>query len=85
MFALYGKKQRCLWCGKSNRENFKEIVLTIKKAGPQQESAIVCSEKCEQSVFAMCQFIEKNLFSFYTGIALGIVFGLSGLLIPIFG
>ena len=85
MFTLYGKNQRCLWCGKRNRENFKEIIITIKKSDPQQERVIVCSEKCEQSVFATCQFIEKNLFSFYSGIALGIVFGLSGLLIPIFG
>lgn len=85
MFALYGKRPRCLWCGKSNRQQFKEITMTIKKAAPHQENAIVCSEECEKSVFATCEFIEKNIFSFYAGIALGTLIGLSGLLIPIFG
>lgn len=42
MFKLYGKRPRCLWCGKANKKNYRGIVITIKKATPPQEEVVVC-------------------------------------------
>lgn len=85
MFKLYGKRPRCLWCGKANKENYREIVITIKKASPPQEEVVVCSKKCEKAVLNSFQFIEKNIHLFFSGVILGILLALSGLLAPIIG
>ena len=61
MFKLYGKKQRCLWCGKADKENYKEIIMNIKFANPPQEKAIACSDECEKKISSTCKFIEKGV------------------------
>lgn len=50
MLKLYGKNPRCLWCWEADKENYKEIIMTIKYAKLLQEKAIVCSAECEKAV-----------------------------------
>lgn len=85
MFKLYGKKTRCLWCGKSDKQTYKEMLMTIKQAKPPQEKAIVCSEECEKAVLITCKFIEKSITLFWIGTILGTILGVSGILAPIMG
>lgn len=85
MFKLYGKKQRCRWCGRANKENYKEIIMTIRQAKPPQEKAIVCSEECEKKVFDTCRSIERNIPLFLAGSVLGSIMAVSGIFIPLIG
>lgn len=85
MFKLYGKKSRCLWCGKSDKENYKEIIINIKFAKPPQEKAIVCSDECERKVSDTCKFIEKGIFFFVIGLIIGTLMSLATIFNPIIG
>src|SRR5512137_1884148 len=78
MFELYGKKKRCLWCGKETGESYREITLPAKRSGPPGESAIVCSEACEQSALETLQSVRKNGYLFLIGIVSGLVLAVLG-------
>ena len=73
MFELYGKKKRCLWCGKETGESPREITLPAKQSGSPGESAIVCSEACEQSALETLRSVRKNGYLFLAGIVSGLV------------
>ncbi len=83
MFKLYGKKQRCLWCGEADKENYKEITMNIKFANPPQEKAIVCSYECEKKVSDTCKFIEKGVFFYVIGIVVGTLMSIAVIFTPI--
>lgn len=85
MFKLYGKKPRCLWCGEANKENYKDIVMSIKFAKSPQEKAIVCSEECEKKVADTCKFIEKGIFFYVIGVVLGAFMSIASIFNPIIG
>jgi len=85
MFKLYGKKQRCLWCGEANKENYKEIIMNIKFANPPQEKAIVCSDECEKRVSDTCRFIEKGIFFYVIGVVIGTFMSISAIFSSIVG
>lgn len=85
MFKLYGKKPRCLWCGKSDKKNYKEIIMNIKFAKPPQEKAIVCSDECEKKVSDTCKFIEKGIFFYAIGLIIGIFMSMASIFSPIIG
>ncbi|MFC1613392.1 hypothetical protein ACFL23_03605 [Patescibacteria group bacterium] len=85
MLKLYGQKLRCVWCGKSDKEHCKEIVMSIKQMKPPQEKAFVCSEECERRVLDVCKFIEKGMAKFLIGLILGTVMAVLGILTPLFG
>ncbi len=78
MFELYGKKKRCLWCGKETGENYREIMLPAKRPGPPGESAIVCSAACERSALEALKFVRKNSYLFLAGIVSGLVLAVLG-------
>jgi hypothetical protein len=78
MFELYGKKKRCLWCGKETGENYREITLPAKRSGPSDESAIVCSGACERSALETLRFVRKNGYLFLIGIVSGLVLAVLG-------
>lgn len=78
MFKPYGKKQRCLWCGKSGKESYKEITMRVKYAKPPEEKTIVCSDICEHQVTKTTEFIEKGAAFYLIGTILGLTFSLLG-------
>jgi hypothetical protein len=78
MFELYGKKKRCLWCGRETGAGPREITLPAKQSGPRGESAIVCSAACEQSALEALQFVRKNGYLFFAGIVSGLVLAVLG-------
>lgn len=82
MFKLYGKKTRCLWCGKTCDENYREIVMAIKFAKPPQEKAIVCSEECGKKVLDTCKFVERTASLFLVGVVFGSILTVYGLFTP---
>ena len=85
MFKLYGKKQRCLWCGKADKENYKEIIMNIKFANPPQEKAIACSDECEKKISSTCKFIEKGIFFYVVGVVVGTLMSLAAIFNPLIG
>lgn len=85
MFKLYGKKTRCLWCGKTCNKNYREIVMAIKFAKPPQEKAIVCSEECEKKVLDTCKVIERSIPLFLVLSVSGTILGISGIFTPLLG
>lgn len=85
MFKLYGKGQRCVWCGCKDKENYKEITMYIKSAKPPEEKTIVCSDECADEVAKTCKFIEKGIPFFLTGMIIGIIASISGLFVGVFG
>ena len=78
MFELYGKKKRCLWCGKETGGHFRQITLPAKRANTPVESAIVCSEACEQFALETLQSVRKNSYLFLAGIVSGLVLAVLG-------
>jgi hypothetical protein len=78
MFELYGKKKRCLWCGKETGESPREIILPAKQSSSRGESAIVCSDACEQSAMETLQSVRKNGYLFLIGIVSGLVLAVLG-------
>jgi hypothetical protein len=78
MFELYGKKKRCLWCGKKTGESPREITLPAKRSVAPGESAIVCSEACEQFALETLQSVRKNGYLFLIGIVAGLVLTVLG-------
>lgn len=85
MFKLYGKKPRCLWCGEADKENYKEIVMTIKFAKPPQEETIVCSDECEKRVSDTCKFIEKGILFYVIGVVIGTLMSIAAIFSPMIG
>jgi len=85
MFKLYGKKPRCLWCGKADKGNYKEIVMNIKFANPPQEKAIVCSDECGKKVSDTCNFIEKGIYFYVIGVVIGTFMSIAAIFNPIIG
>lgn len=65
MFKLYGKRNKCVWCGKVCQGDFKEIEISVKSS---KDKAIVCSEDCGNLTFDTCRFIERNIKFFWIGI-----------------
>ncbi len=78
MFELYGKRKRCLWCGKETGGSPREISLPAKQPGRQGESAIVCSGACGQSTLEALQFVRKNGYLFLAGVVSGLVLTVLG-------
>jgi len=62
MFKLYGKEERCLWCGKKGKEQYKETTMKIKHAKPPEEKANVCSDKCEKKVLKHVNILRNGCF-----------------------
>ncbi len=85
MLKLYGKNPRCLWCGEADKENYKEIIMTLKYARLPQEKAIVCSQTCEKAVLDTCRFIERSIPVFLVLTIIGTILGVSGIFTAIFG
>ena len=81
MFRLYGKKSRCVWCGKTIEKDFIEVLMTNKYAKPPQETAIVCSEKHEKKLLSTLKLIEKNFLVYITVFILGIIASVAGILL----
>ena len=78
MFELYGKKKRCLWCGKETGESPRQITLPAKRSASPGESAIVCSEDCGQYALETLQSVRKNSYLFMIGIVSGLVLAVLG-------
>ena len=85
MFKLYGDKQRCLWCGKSGKDDYKETTMTLKFANPPQETAMVCSSECEKNVADACKFIEKGILFYIVGATVGSLSAMAAVFNPITG
>ena len=77
-FRLYGKQDRCVWCGEKGKENYKEISFKEGTKSAQPKKILVCSDKCENDLLENEKKYEGKAPLFFTGILIGLVLAIVG-------
>lgn len=69
---------KCLWCGQSGKDHYKEIEFKEAITDAPVETVMVCSDDCETALLETEKTFEGKLRNFIIGLVVGMVLVMSG-------
>ncbi|MCP4129468.1 MAG: PQQ-binding-like beta-propeller repeat protein [bacterium] len=77
-FRLSGSKDRCVWCGESDKGNYKEIEFKEAKKTASTNLVLVCSDACKKELCDTEKGFEGKLPIFFINILISFVLAIAG-------